>query len=229
MGGQPGRIQRVARDLHPAEAAELRAERVQQARRAGRRAGRATARAVSGAGTNARRRSLGSDLISSVTSSSRRPGTCQLSSSALTWLSAASGMSTVTPSSGSPGANSYDSGSPSQRARVVGGPDLAGGRAVRGQRRRTSADRGTRRVPSSTRSRNAARTSRPWVSAGRRSRTAPRRRRRGRAAWPGPPAPRPRRAAAGCAWKNAWWVCQSPSTRALVMNRSRAAAGSTRA
>ena len=114
MGGQPGQIPRVPRDLHAAEAAELRAERVQQAPVRLAQPG-ATARAVSGAGTNARRRSLGSDLMSSVTSSSRRPGTCQLSSSPLTWLSAASGMSTVTPSSRSPGANSYDSGSPPHR------------------------------------------------------------------------------------------------------------------
>jgi len=36
-----------------------------------------TARAVSGAGTKLRRRSFGNDLISAVTSSSRRAGTCQ--------------------------------------------------------------------------------------------------------------------------------------------------------
>ena len=65
-----------------------------------------TARAVSGTGTNVVRNCLGSDRISSVTISWRRPGTCQLNSSALTWFSRASGMSTLTPSSGSPGANS---------------------------------------------------------------------------------------------------------------------------
>src|SRR5690606_40782791 len=35
-----------------------------------------TCRAVSGAGTSCRRNGLGNDLISAVTSSSRRPGTC---------------------------------------------------------------------------------------------------------------------------------------------------------
>ena len=59
--------------------------------------------ATSGAGTRSRRRALGSDLIISVISSVRSPGTCQENSAAFTWLSLLSGMSTVTPSVWLPG------------------------------------------------------------------------------------------------------------------------------
>ena len=46
-----------------------------------------------------------SERMSSVTSSSRSPGTCQSNSSASTWLRTARGISTVTPSVGDPGSN----------------------------------------------------------------------------------------------------------------------------
>ncbi len=62
-----------------------------------------TTRATSGAGTRSRRSALGSDLIISVTSSVRSPGTCQENSAGLTWLSLLSGISTVTPSAWLPG------------------------------------------------------------------------------------------------------------------------------
>ena len=61
--------------------------------------------ARSGAGTSSRLSVFGSDLISSVTSSRRRPGICQENSSGLAWLSVLSGMSMVTPSASCPGSN----------------------------------------------------------------------------------------------------------------------------
>ena len=64
-----------------------------------------TARAVSGAGTKLRRKSFGNDLISAVTSSSRRAGTCQPNSSQPRRASTSTGMCTVTPSSAAPGSN----------------------------------------------------------------------------------------------------------------------------
>ena len=70
-----------------------------------RRAFASTSRATSGAGTNSRRSALGSDRISSVTSSWRRPGTCQENSSGVAWFSVFSGMSIVTPSASVPGSN----------------------------------------------------------------------------------------------------------------------------
>ena len=62
-------------------------------------------RATFGAGTSSRRTFFGSERISSVTSSSRRPGTCQENSSGRAWLSVLSGMSMVTPSDSLPGSN----------------------------------------------------------------------------------------------------------------------------
>ena len=58
-----------------------------------------------GAGMKLRRIALGSDRISSVTSSWRSPGTCQSKPSGSTWLSTARGMWTVTPSASLPGSN----------------------------------------------------------------------------------------------------------------------------
>ena len=60
-------------------------------------------RALLGAGTKLTRRFLGSDRISAVTSSSRRPGTFQLNWSASTRFRVATGTSIVRPSSAAPG------------------------------------------------------------------------------------------------------------------------------
>ena len=54
---------------------------------------------------------LGSERISCSTSSLRWPGTCQSKPSSVIWFNAFSGRCTVTPSSGSPGASRYVSGS----------------------------------------------------------------------------------------------------------------------
>ena len=64
-----------------------------------------TARAVSGTGTKLRRTALGSDRISAVTSSSRRPGICQSKPVGVNCPSSGSGMCTVTPSAAVPGSN----------------------------------------------------------------------------------------------------------------------------
>ena len=58
-----------------------------------------------GAGMKLRRIALGSERISSVTSSWRSPGTCQSKPSGSTWLSTARGTWTVTPSASLPGSN----------------------------------------------------------------------------------------------------------------------------
>ena len=60
-------------------------------------------RAVLGAGTIATRRFFGSERISSVTSSSRSPGTSHEKSSASMRLRVATGTSMVSPSSAAPG------------------------------------------------------------------------------------------------------------------------------
>ena len=83
-----------------------------------------TWRATSGAGTSSRRTILGSDRISSVTSSSRRPGTCQENSSGLAWLSVFSGMSMVTPSASLPGSNAYDTVRPEASAGLQADSDV---------------------------------------------------------------------------------------------------------
>ena len=62
-----------------------------------------TAAANVGAGTKLRRTALGSDRISSVTSSSRSPGTDQSKASGSIRATAASGTWTVTPSDSAPG------------------------------------------------------------------------------------------------------------------------------
>ena len=56
-------------------------------------------------GTTLRRIAFGSVLISAVTRSSRRPGTCQSKPAGATRASSGSGMCTVTPSSSAPGSN----------------------------------------------------------------------------------------------------------------------------
>ena len=61
--------------------------------------------AYSGAGTKVLRIALGNARIISVTSSVRIPGTCQENGMSSIWLSTASGISTLTPSRGSPGEN----------------------------------------------------------------------------------------------------------------------------
>ena len=143
------------------------------------------------------------------------PGTCQPNSAAFTWLSWASGMSTVTPSSGSPGrelvrqrqARPSWPGSRPGRTSLGGRADQVGGRE--GEQVRLG-----RAGPSSTSCRSAGPRSRWPGSARRRSRTGRRRRRRCRAAGPAAPARSASSSSPRFSWKNRWWVCQSPSTSA---------------
>jgi hypothetical protein len=60
-----------------------------------------------------------------MTSSSRSPGTCHAKPSGDTRPSSASGISTVTPSSGAPGSNRYRKGSASAPCRHVSGKSSA--------------------------------------------------------------------------------------------------------
>ncbi|GAA1998580.1 hypothetical protein GCM10009755_02390 [Brevibacterium samyangense] len=68
-----------------------------------------TARATSGAGTKYRRIDFGRDRMSAVTSSLRRPGTCQVKGAASVAGRESAGISTVTPSEREPGSKEYRS------------------------------------------------------------------------------------------------------------------------
>ncbi len=154
-------------------------------------------RAQSAAGTTCFRIAFGSALISAVTNSSRRPGTCQSKPSGESPGSSGIGTVTVTPSSGWPGSKRYESRSvsvalpPAVRVAVVGDRLLLLDQVAT---RPSSAGRASRRAPASTSPRSLGCWRPRAAPGGRRSRTRPRRPAGCRAA---AFAPRPRRAACG--------------------------------
>jgi hypothetical protein len=118
--GQPVELPGVARDRDAAHPAQLALQPVEQRLVAGLQPGEHGAGVV-GRGRELPAQVLGSVLISAVTSSSRSPGTCHVNGVGSTWCSAATGTSTVIPSSARPGSNAYDSGSVSPPASTWSG------------------------------------------------------------------------------------------------------------